>query len=178
MMKKGFITLTILIVATLFTSQTFAADVAKIGVVSFEKILTGSSAGKVSQKQLKEKFTKLQKKLETENNTIQEMKLALERESLVLSPEKKRDRGREIRDRIADLKKMNSDYMEEFQILQNQRINQIQKDIFEIANEMGKKEGFLMILERKNAGVIYIPEQIDITDRVIKAYNAKFSKKK
>ncbi len=177
-MKKGLITLTILIVATLFTSQTYAADVAKIGVINFEKLLAQSSAGKVTQKQLKDKYADLQKKLDAEKKAVQEMSLALERESLVLSPEKKRDRAREIRDRVSDLKKMSSDYMEEFQILQNKRINQIQKDVFEIVNEMGKKEGFLMIMERKNAGIIYIPDQIDITDRVIKAYNAKFSEKK
>ncbi|MCG8633338.1 MAG: OmpH family outer membrane protein [Desulfobacterales bacterium] len=95
-----------------------------------------------------------------------------------LALKKKRDRGREIRDRINDYKKMNADYTEEFQILQNKRINQIQKDVFEIANTIGKQEGFLLILERKTAGVIYIPAQVDITEKVIKAYNAKFSEKK
>ena len=177
-MKKGLITLTILIAAALFSTQAIAADVAKIGVIHFEKILNGSSAGKVTQKQLKEKWTELQKKIDAEKKAIQEMNLALERESLVLSPEKKRDRGREIRDRINDYKKMNADYTEEFQILQNKRINQIQKDVFEIANTIGKQEGFLLILERKTAGVIYIPAQVDITEKVIKAYNAKFSEKK
>jgi len=50
--------------------------------------------------------------------------------------------------------------------------------VFEIANSIGKKEGFLLILEGKTAGVIYMPEQLDITANVIKAYNAKFSEKK
>ncbi|MCG8633339.1 MAG: OmpH family outer membrane protein [Desulfobacterales bacterium] len=88
-MKKGLITLTILIAAALFSTQAIAADVAKIGVIHFEKILNGSSAGKVTQKQLKEKWTELQKKIDAEKKAIQEMNLALERESLVLSPEKK-----------------------------------------------------------------------------------------
>ncbi len=177
-MKKRFITLTILIVATLFTSQAYAADVAKIGVLHFEKILNDSSAGKLTQKKLKDKWTELQKKIDSEKKAIQDMDMALKRESLVLSKEKKRDRGREIEDRIDDFKKMNTDYTEEFRIMQNERINQIQKDVFEIANAIGKKEGFLLILERKTAGVIYMPDQVDITDRIVKAYNVKFSEKK
>ncbi|MEH0020007.1 MAG: OmpH family outer membrane protein [Desulfobacter sp.] len=178
-MKKGCITLTILIFTMIaLHCPAFAADVAKIGVISFEKVFNQSSAGKISQKQLKEKWTELQGKMKNEQKAIEELSLALERESLVLSPEKKRDRQREIRDRINDAKKMSADYTEEFQILQNERLNQLQKDVFKIANEMGKKEGFLLILERKTAGVIYIPDQVDITEAVINAYNAEFAKKK
>ncbi len=176
-MKKGFITLAILIFAALYAGSVFAADVAKIGVVNFEKVLKESSAGKLTQKELKAKWTQLQKKLDDEKKQVEQMSLALERESLVLSPEKKRDRQRELRDRVSDLKKMNSDFTEEFQILQNKQINQIQKDVFEISNAMGKEQGFLLILERKTAGVIYMPAQVDITAEIIKKYNTKVAQK-
>jgi outer membrane protein len=33
-----------------------------------------------------------------------------------------------------------------------------------------------MIIERKNAGIIYIPDHVDITDLVIKKYNALTAK--
>ncbi|MCG8688959.1 MAG: OmpH family outer membrane protein [Desulfobacterales bacterium] len=146
--------------------------------MNFEKVLKESSAGKMTQKQLKAKWTELQQKLDAEKKSVEDMSLAFERESLVLSPEKKRDRQREIRDKITDLKKLNADYTEEFQILQNQRINQIQKDVFEISNTLGKEQGFLLIVERKTAGVIYMPAQVDITEQIIKKYNAQFAQKK
>lgn len=177
-MKKGFITLAILISTAIITGSAFGADVAKIGVVNFEQVLKNSSAGKMTQKELKAKWTELQKKLETEKQEVEKMSLALERESLVLSPEKKRDRQRELRDRVSDLKKMNADFTEEFRILQNNQIQQIQKDVFEIANALGKSQGFLLIVERKTAGVIYMPAQVDITELVIKNYNEKLAKKK
>ena len=177
-MKKGFITLAILIFTSIFIGSAFGADVAKIGVVNFDKVLKDSSAGKMTQKQLKAKWTELQKRLDTEKKEVEKMSLALERESLVLSPEKKRDRQRELRDRVSDLKKMNADFTEEFQILQNKQINQIQKDVFEISNTLGKEQGFLLILERKTAGVIYMPAKVDITDLVIKTYNTKIAQKK
>ncbi|WDP88249.1 MAG: OmpH family outer membrane protein [Desulfobacter sp.] len=177
-MKKGFITLAILITAAIISGNAFGADVAKIGVVNFQKVLKESSAGKLTQKELKAKWTELQKKLETEKQEVEKMSLALERESLVLSAEKKRDRQRELRDRVSDLKKMNADFTEEFQILQRKKVSQIEKDVFELTNELGKTEGFLLILERKTAGVIYAPAQVDITDMVIKKYNEKVAKKK
>jgi len=177
-MKKSLITLAVLILSICFFGSALGADVAKIGVVNFEKVIKESSAGKMTQKQLKSKWTELQKKLDTEKKEIEKLNLALERESLVLSPEKKRDRKRELRDRVSDLKKMNADFTEEFQILQNKQINQIQKDVFEISNTLGKEHGYLLILERKTAGVIYMPAQVDITDLVITTYNTKIAQKK
>ncbi len=177
-MKKGLITLAILTITSIFMGSAFGADVAKIGVINFEKVLKDSSAGKITQKELKDKWTELQKRLDAEKQEVEKMSLALERESLVLSPDKKRDRQRELRDRVSDLKKMNADFTEEFQILQNKEINQIQKDVFEISNALGKAQGFLLILERKTAGVIYIPAQVDITDLVIQEYNTKVAQKK
>ena len=52
----------------------------------------------------------------------------------------------------------------------------MQKAVFEIVQEIGKKEGYLLIIEKSNAGVIYNPESIDITDKVITAYNKKSAK--
>ncbi|MDD9304924.1 MAG: OmpH family outer membrane protein [Desulfobacter sp.] len=177
-MKKGFILLTILIFTLGLNPAAFSADVAKIGVVNFEKVLKNSSAGKVTQKQLKAKWTELQNKLEAEKKQVEAMSLAIEREALVLSPEKKRDKQRELRDRVNNFKGMNADFTEEYRILQNKRINEIQKDVFEISNSLGKDQGFLLILERKTAGVIYAPAQVDITDLVIQKYNTQFAKKK
>ncbi|MCG8552121.1 MAG: OmpH family outer membrane protein [Desulfobacterales bacterium] len=177
-MKKSIIIPAVLMISVMFTCSAFAADAAKIGVVSFEKILKESSAGKVMQKDLKAKLTELQGKLQAEEKKVKEMSSALEREALVLSAEKKLERQRALRDKADDLKKMNADYTQEMKILQNKRVNQIQKDVFDIANEMGKAQGYTLIVEQKIAGVIYSGDQVDITDQVIKKYNSTYAKKK
>jgi outer membrane protein len=42
---------------------------------------------------------------------------------------------------------------------------------------MGKKEGFLLIIEKREAGVMYSPNTIDLTDQLIQKYNAEFVQK-
>jgi outer membrane protein len=71
---------------------------------------------------------------------------------------------------------MQEDFAKEFKQLEVKFINKIQKEVFEIANEIGKEEGYLLILERKVAGVVYHPAQLDITDQIIKKYNLQVSK--
>lgn len=161
------------IIGTIFTCSAFAADATKIGIVDFEKILQESNGGKVMQKDLKAKLEQLKSKLQAEEKKVEDMSAALEREALVLSGEKKLARQRELRDKADNLKKMNADYTQEMKIFQNKRMNQIQKDIFEITNKMGKAQGYILIVEKKIAGVIYAADKVDITDEVIKEYNKK-----
>ena len=177
-MRKAIIVFTVFVIGAIFTSSAFAADAAKIGVVNFEQIVKVSSAGKVMQKDLKARLEELQKKLQDEGKKVKEMQDELEREALVLSEEKKRERKRELRDKADDLKRMKTDYTQEMQILQNNRMNQIQKDIFDIANRLGQTKGYLLIVEKKVGGVIYAADEVDITDEVIKEYNLIYAKKK
>ena len=177
-MKKSILTPAVLIIAALFTCSAFAADATKIGMVNFEKIVKESSAGKVMQKDLKAKLEQLQAKLQTEEKKVRDMEAALKSDSLVLSTEKKIERQRELRDKSDNLKKMNADSTQDMQLLQNRRMNQIQRDVFGIANTLGKAKGYLLIIEKKVAGVIYASDQVDITDEVIKEYNLIYAKKK
>jgi len=73
---------------------------------------------------------------------------------------------------------MNADYTQEMKILQNKRVNQIQKDIFDITNKLGNAQGYTLIFEKKIAGVIYAADKADLTDEVIKEYNSIYAKKK
>lgn len=177
-MKKNILFTAVLIISAMFTCSAFAADVTKIGVISFEKIIQESSAGKMMQKELKAKLEQLQGKLQAEEKKVKDMSAALEREALVLSAEKKLERQRELRDKADDLKKMNADYTQEMKLLQNKLMNEIQKDVFDITNKIGKTKGYTLIVEKKIAGVIYAGDKVEITDEVIKEYNSNYAKKK
>jgi outer membrane protein len=176
-MKQILIAIITLAFVAGFSPVVFGADVAKIGVVDFEKVLKQSSAGKLTQKDLRKKGEAFQGKLKAEKESLDAISKAFEREALVLSPEKKREKEREFRIRVNDFKKMQEDYTKELRRIEIELINKMQKDVFQIANELGKAEGFLLIIEKKTAGVIYMPANIDITDKIISTYNAKVAKK-
>lgn len=175
-MKRTLFTLMTLAVMIGFSPLVFGADGAKIGVVDFEKILKESSAGKLIQNEMNKKGEEFKAKLKIEKDSLDELSKAFEREALVLSPEKKAEKERDFRIRVNDFKKMQEDFAREFKGIEIQHINQMQKDVFEIANEMGKKDGYLLIIEKKTAGVIYLQAHVDITDAVITKYNTMAAK--
>ena len=61
-----------------------AADVAKIGVVDIQRIMSTSEQGKASKAQIKEKSDKMTTALKDKGAEIEELKKQLERESMVM----------------------------------------------------------------------------------------------
>ncbi len=166
-------------VATIFSLcflvvSSYGADVAKIGVVDFVRILEASSAGKSARAEIDKQRIKMEadlKKNQPENEELQER---IERETLVMSKEKRAEKVREYRKKENDFMLLVNKFKKERQILDRKLTKNIQKEIVELAKEMGKKEGYLLIIEK--SVVLYAPNTIDITDKVIQKYNASFAK--
>ncbi|MBW1776616.1 MAG: OmpH family outer membrane protein [Deltaproteobacteria bacterium] len=154
----------------------WAADIAKIGVVDFQKILQISEAGKAAQAEINKQGKKMEAELKKQGDAIEEIRQRLEREALVMSQEKRDEKEREFRIKINDFKEMQKKYAADFKELEKRYITRIQKDVMDLIEEIGKKEGFLLILERRESGLMYFPSALDVTDRLIQSYNAQYSK--
>jgi outer membrane protein len=151
-----------------------AADVAKIGVVDLQKILQTSTAGKSIQAQLKSQKQKMEADLKQKGAEIENIGKRLERESMVMSKEMREEKEREQRIKINDFKTLQKKYRSELQRLEAKLMQQLQSDIQQLVDEIGKKEGYLLIINK--FGILYSPSQIDITDTLIQKLNAKSAK--
>jgi outer membrane protein len=159
-----------------FTNSSFAADVAKIGVIDLQKILATSAAGKHIQDELKKEKEKMEVNLQKRGTEIENIRKRLERESMVMGKEMREEKERESRIKINDFKILQKKYRSDLQKLEGGLMNQFKSDIDNIVKAIGKKEGYLLIINK--FGVIYSPNSIDITDKVIGKLNAKSTKKK
>ena len=158
-----------------FSNSSFGADVAKIGIVDFQRIFETSNAGKLAQSEINEHGKKMEADLKKKGAEIKELQKKLEREILVISKEVREERERELRIKTNDFKFLNKKYLRKFKEIEEKIVRRIKKDVLEIVEEIGKKEGYLIVFEKRDAGVLYSPSTIDITDKLIQKYNAKFA---
>ena len=168
--------ISIFIFFVFFSHHSFAADVAKIGVIDLQKILETSAAGKTIQAELKKEKDKMEADLKKKGTEIENIRKRLERESMVMGKEMREEKERESRIKINDFKTLQKKYRSNLQKIEGSLMNQLKTEIDEIVKGMGKKEGYLLIINK--FGVIYSPNSIDITDKVIGQLNAKFAKRK
>jgi outer membrane protein len=87
------------------------------------------------------------------------------------------EKEREAQIRFMDFKNLEKKYSSELQKLQGDSLVRIQKEVQAIADEIGKKEGYLLIIEKREAGVFYAPAAVDITEKLIQQYNTKAAPK-
>ena len=140
-----------------------------------QRVLSTSDAGKAAQAEIKTQRDKMLQDLKVKGAEIDALGKQFERESMVMSKEKREEKEREYRIRINDFKTLEKRYNAQSQELQKRLLNEIVKDVYALVEEIGKNEGYLLIVRRE--GVVYSPDSIDITDELIKQMNASFAKK-
>jgi len=152
-----------------------AADVAKIGILNMQRILSASDPGKTAQAEIKEQGDKMLQDLKVKGAEIDALGKQFERESMVMSKEKREEKEREYRIRINDFKTLEKRYKTQSQDLQKRLVNKMVKDVYALVKEIGKNEGYLLII--RSDSVMYAPNSIDITDELIKQMNDTYAKK-
>jgi outer membrane protein len=150
----------------------FGAEVAKIGVIDFQRIIDESNAGKRSAVEIKSQGKKMEKILKEKETDVEKLRKTLEQKALVMSEEAREEKEREMRIRTNDLRSLRKRYLDTLKELNLKLSDRIRKDVFDLVEDVGRREGYLLILERRVGGVVYAPNAIDITDGVIQKYNA------
>ena len=164
----------IFIATFVFIFSSNAADVAKIGVVDFQRVFKNSSAGKALQAELKSQFNKMQAGLEKKKSEIDEIQKSIERQAAVMSKDAREEKKRELQIKIYDFKNLEKKYRSELRKNERNKMMKIQEKTLSIAQEIGKKEGYLIIFDKSAA--IYVPKTLVLTDKVIQEYNAGYKK--
>ena len=162
----------------IFAVSLYSADIAKIGVVDFQKILETSSAGKLAQAEINKQGKRMEDDLKKKGAEIEALKKRLERESMVMKKEMREEKEREFRIKLNDLKTLKNRYQLEARDIQERFITRIQKEVLDFVEKVGKEEGYLIIIEKRQGGVLYCPNKIDLTDKLVKDYNSWFAKNK
>jgi outer membrane protein len=150
----------------------FASDALKIGVVDFQKVLTESESGKTVEATMQKRGKEMESGLRELGAQIEQLTEQLNKDAMVLTKEKRDEKQRELEIKKYDFQNMQKKYQSEFRDLEAKYIDKLKKEIFELAKEIGQKEGYLLVIEQ--SAVLYYPESVDITSKLVEAYNKKY----
>jgi outer membrane protein len=152
------------------------ADVPKIGIVDFQKVLTSSEAGKKASADIAAKGKAMESDLKKQGSELQDAKARLDREALVMSQDKRSQKERDLRIKIMDFQDKEKRYKKEFNDYNMKLVNQFKEKVLALSKEIGKKKGYTLILEKNTSGALYYPSAVDITGELIKMFNQEYAK--
>jgi outer membrane protein len=173
-MKRILVLLLVLLLG--LPALTLAATDGKIGYVDLQKALQASEAGKKAKEQIEIMGKKYQKPAETRQNELRKLQEEFDKQAMLLSEDVRLKREREFQQKVKEYQRFVEDIQDELQSADADHSRQIIAGLLKVAQEIGAKEGYTMLI---NGSIIY-PEPksanltiSDITDQVIKAYDAR-----
>ncbi|MDX1795318.1 MAG: OmpH family outer membrane protein [Hydrogenovibrio sp.] len=157
--------LTVFFSVALISVSTFSyAQDVKLGVVNVGLLLEKAPQATNASKNLEKEFgpqqaelTKLAKKLEKKQKEYQKNKL-------ILSEAQKNASEREISLMTRDIQRKRNDIQELVNIRRNEELASLQKIVNQGIKEIGKQEGFDLILYE---GIAYTNNRLDVTQKVL-----------
>lgn len=151
-----------------------SAQSAKIGLIDIQRILTESQAGKRANDRFQAQVKKAEAEIQKERQDLEKMRADLDKKAPLLKEEERRNLEADFQRRSVNLQRNVSDQQQELQRKRNEMMSEILKDLEQVVNEVGKAEKFTLIFERSQ--ILYSDQAVDITNKVIEAYNNRTKK--
>ena len=161
-----------------FIIPSYGANITKIAIVDTQKVLDKSLLGKKMKNELEKIRANYAADLEAKGKEIQKLQNEVkilsssEKTSSVANKEELDKKTRMLKIKIYDIKQLDEKYGKDFRKEETKKFKYTIKIIQEIMDEIGKKEGYLLIKNKR--GAAYFPEDIDITDKVIKLLDSRY----
>jgi outer membrane protein len=163
----------IALLAALLAAPT-AHGQAKLGFVDLQRALNEVDEGKTAKAVLKRDFDEKQKTLDGKKTEFDRLKADFEKQQVVMADQAKRDRAAELDRKALELQQTFMQLQKDL----SEREREVTRGIFDkmagIVREIAEADGFQMIFERNDSGLVYAPAALDLTNELIRKYNARF----
>ena len=165
------IALACVIMASLLTFSVQAQDI-KLGFVNTERIFREAATAKQAQAKLEQEFSRREKELVDNGNSLKQASERFEREAPTLAESQRTARQKQLLDQDREFQRKRREFQEDL----NARKNEEQQIVVERANravkQVAESEKYDVIFQE----AVYIHPKHDITDKVIRALNASVGK--
>jgi outer membrane protein len=166
----------LLAAALLVPAAARAADL-KIGYVDLQKAVSEVDEGKAARAQLKREFDEKQKKLDEKEAELKRLQGEFEKQAVVLSEQAKKEKAEELERKFGEAQALLRQLQQELGAREREMMGALFDKMGQIVKEMAEAEGFTYVLEKNQAGIMFAPSSLDLTNELVRKYNARYAKK-
>ena len=143
------------------------AQDSKIGYINTQRITTESAPAKAAQAKLEQEFSKRQKELGDQQQSLKTMSERFERDAPTLTETQRVTRQKEFAEQNRDFQRKQREFQEDLNLRKNEELQQVLERANRIIKQVAETEKYDLIIQE----AVYINPKHDITDKVIKALN-------
>jgi len=150
-----------------------AAITGKFGFVNTERILRDAIPAQRAQKKIEAEFQKRDQELARIAEQLKRMQDELEKNSVTMSDTQRRSREREFGELNRDFQRKQREFREDLNQRRNEELAQVVEQANRVIRQIAEQEKYDIIFQ----DAVFASPRIDITDKVIKALEAKLPAK-
>lgn len=161
-----------LILAAFLVSSGAHAET-KIGYVDMQKAVQSTAAGKKAKTDLEGEFNKRKKDLDKKKADIEKMDQDLQKKRSVLSEEVLGKKQMELQEEMMKFQKTVAENQMEIQKKEKELTMPILEKMRKIIEKVATDKQYTIILERTEQNVLFAQKDVDLTEEVIKTFEAQ-----
>ena len=141
----------------------------RIGFVNTERILREAAPAVRAQKKIEAEFSKRDQEMARLADQLKRMQDELEKQGVTMAENQRRTKEREFSELNRDFQRRQREFREDLNQRRNEELAQVIELSRRIIHQIAEQEKFDIVFQ----DAIYTSPRIDITERVIKALDAK-----
>lgn len=145
----------------------------RIGFVDIQKAVNECNAGKEAKKVITKEVEKFQRLIAEKQKELQTVKETLEKQGPMLTQEARASKEREYQAKLREFQRWGEDNQNEINQKRIEMERNISMGLQKVIQKVGIDDDYTLILEKNENIVLFASKSIDITDRVIKVFDAQ-----
>lgn len=164
----------VLVSMGLFGGRWAHAEKPLIGYVNLQRAVIEVEEGKRAQASLQKKIDEKKKAIEPKEAELKALRDTLEKQSVVKKDDAATRKQRaEFQQKLIELQQTMMKEQQELQGIEQKELSAITAKMRKVIDQIGREGGYTLILESTDARLLFAKAHLDLTNEVIRKYNAK-----
>jgi outer membrane protein len=148
-----------------------SAGAGRVAFIDTQRVMAKSAAGVSARESLEREKAAMQKQVDGLQAELAKLKDELEKKGQLLSPEVRKEKQDTMERKIRDLRRLADDFEKDLAKKDRELMLKFARDLQGVVQKIGKEKGYTLIVDAR-AGVMYGSPEADLTDEVIKEFDA------
>ena len=147
----------------------------RVAVINFQQAVGQTNEFQRDLAQLRQKYEPRQKALQQQAEQIKQLQKQLQQTSASLTPLQREEKVNAINDKEKSFQRAAQDLRSDEQSAAQEKFQEVEQKVFNEVSTYAHEKGFGLVLDSglQTSSVVYSAPGTDMTEAVVKAYNAK-----
>ncbi|MGH7806740.1 MAG: OmpH family outer membrane protein [Thermodesulfobacteriota bacterium] len=153
----------------------YAQSAVKVGYIDLQRVIRESQAGKSARVSFEREFQEKRNIIEQKKQRLDSLKQDFLSQGTIKSEQGTKDKAEQIEQLEKEYNRTRDDFRDELQRRDLELTQKILSELENVIKQIGDSDGYSLIFEKTEAGIVFAGKGVDLTDKLIQAYDSRKS---